>query len=87
MAWTLLVYKLPPEPSAPRVAVWRALKKLPGAYLVDGTFAAPADELTALTLRHLAHDIRNAGGEAFVFEAPKAEPERALRERVRAGKG
>ena len=33
--WVLLAYRLPREPSAPRLAVWRQLKRLGVAQLVE----------------------------------------------------
>lgn len=65
----VLVYALPSARSAPRVALWRALKELPGGYLRDGVYAAPATRWTRLALEHLAHDIRNEGGKAWLLDA------------------
>lgn len=77
--WVVLVYKLPPEPSAPRVAVWRALKRLEGRYLVDGAFAVKASEANVLAIRQLAHDVRNYGGDALVLDVADVDDERAMR--------
>jgi hypothetical protein len=82
--WLLLSYKMPAEPSAPRVAVWRALQKLDGAYLHDGLFAMRAGDLALVTLRELAHDVRNLGGEANVLEVERTDDERHLNGRVAA---
>lgn len=84
MGWLLLVYRLPSEPSAPRVAVWRALKQLPGGYLQDGTFAAPDSEASEVQLGILAHDIRNLGGDASLLHADRVDDERHLRSRLAA---
>lgn len=65
----LFVYRLPSSPSAPRVALWRALKRLPGTYLRDGVYTVAATRLHLEELRHLAHDVRNEGGTADVFVA------------------
>ena len=77
--WVVLVYKLPPEPSAPRVAVWRALKRLEGRYLVDGAFAVKASEGNELAIRQLAHDVRNYGGDALVLDVSAVDDEAAMR--------
>jgi hypothetical protein len=69
----LFTYHLPKEPSAPRVAVWRALKKLPGHYLVDGLYALPISELYEMELLELVHDVRNYGGKAALFTATAVE--------------
>ncbi|MCA1811662.1 MAG: hypothetical protein LC623_06585 [Halobacteriales archaeon] len=84
MAWTLLLYRLPPNPSAPRVAAWRALKRLPGGYLQDGTFVAPSTDETDLQLHILAHDIRNQGGEASLLHCDRVDDARHLKARLAA---
>lgn len=67
--WVLLTYTLPREPSAPRVAVWRKLKKV-GAILVhDAVWTLPATPATREQVRWLAQEIREAGGEAQVWVA------------------
>ncbi len=40
--WVLLSYRLPREPSTPRIAVWRKLKRLGVAQISDGLVALPA---------------------------------------------
>lgn len=65
--WLLLLYRMPRLPSAPRVAIWRALKRVEGGeYLQDGVFVVKANWLNEVTLEDLAHDIWNAGGEATI---------------------
>jgi membrane AbrB-like protein len=44
--WVLLSYRMPREPSTPRIAVWRKLKRLGIAQLSDGLVALPADART-----------------------------------------
>src|SRR5260221_10490409 len=80
--WLVLVYRLPPIPSAPRVAVWRALQKLPGGYLQDGTYAAPHAVETDVQLRILVHDIRNQGGQASLLRAEWVDDPRHLKSRL-----
>lgn len=41
-AWVLLIYTMPREPTAPRVAVWRKLKKLGALRLHDAAWVLPA---------------------------------------------
>lgn len=85
--WLLLLYRMPREPSAPRVAIWRALKRVEGGeYLQDGVFATPLTKLNAVTLEDLAHDVRNAGGEATLATA-QVDDERHLLARMRAYAG
>jgi DNA-binding transcriptional regulator PaaX len=45
-SWVLLCYRLPREPSAPRITVWRHLKRLGVGQLADGLVTTPADART-----------------------------------------
>ena len=67
--WVLLVYKLPREPSRHRVAVWRKLRDLGALYLQDGVAALPEDAVTREQLEWLQLRVREAGGEATLWEA------------------
>jgi hypothetical protein len=67
--WVVLIYKLPREPSRHRVAVWRKLKNLGALYLQDGVAALPEDAVTREQLEWLQLRIREAGGEATLWEA------------------
>src|SRR6266508_2617686 len=44
--WVLLWYRMPREPSTPRIAIWRKLKRLGVAQLGDGLITLPADART-----------------------------------------
>lgn len=68
--WLLLIYKVPNEPSARRVYVWRKLKGL-GAILVhDAAWVLPATPRTREKLQWLATEIKDMeGGEAMLWEA------------------
>jgi hypothetical protein len=83
--WVLLAYRLPREPSTPRIALWRALRRLGAAQVTDGVVALPADSRTREQLEWLADGVLEAGGEASVWLARpgSAAQERALAERMR----
>jgi hypothetical protein len=66
--WVILVYQLPREPSRHRVAVWRKLKDLGALYLQDGVATLPEDAVTREQLEWLQLRIREAGGEATLWE-------------------
>lgn len=68
LKWLLLIYKLPREPSRHRVAVWRKLKTLGALYLQDGVAALPEDDVTREQLEWLQLRVREAGGEATLWE-------------------
>ena len=67
--WVLLIYRLPREPSRHRVAVWRKLRDLGALYLQDGVAALPEDAVTREQLEWLQLRVREAGGEATLWEA------------------
>jgi hypothetical protein len=87
-SWVLLAYRLPREPSNPRVAVWRKLERLGVARLGDGLVALPADARTREQLDWLAEEILEAGGVATMWLATpgSAAQERATAEAMRAAR-
>ena len=70
--WVLLMYRLPREPSTPRSAVWRKLRRLGVAQLADGLVTLPADARTREQLDWLAEEIQEAAGTAGVWLARPA---------------
>jgi DNA-binding transcriptional regulator PaaX len=86
--WVLLAYRLPREPSNPRVAVWRKLERLGVARLGDGLVALPADARTREQLDWLAEEIVEAGGTSTVWLATprSAAQERTIAEAMRAAR-
>ncbi len=72
--WLVLVYKIPREPAAGRVYVWRKLKRL-GALLVhDAVWLLPATPWTREQFQWLAVEIKELGGEALVWESRMVLP-------------
>lgn len=67
--WVFLTYSLPRDPSAPRLALWRRLKRLGVAQLADGLVALPADARTREQLEWAAEEALAAGGSAGVWLA------------------
>lgn len=70
--WVLLSYRMPREPSTPRIAVWRKLKRLGVAQLSDGLVALPADARTREQLEWIADEAIEAGGTASIWLARPA---------------
>ena len=82
--WVLLAYRLPREPSGPRVTVWRKLRRLGAVQLVDGLVALPADAETVEAFGWLADAVIEAGGEAWTWRATGSKTQdRALRQQLR----
>ena len=67
--WAFLLHRLPREPSAPRISLWRALRRLGAVLVGDGLVALPASPRTVEHLEWLAAGIRENGGEASVWIA------------------
>jgi hypothetical protein len=84
MEWVLLAYRLPREPSTPRIAVWRKLRRLGAVQLVDGLVALPRDSRTQEQLEWLAEEVEEAGGEATLWlgRAGSRRQERTLAQRI-----
>ena len=82
--WVLLAYRLPREPSTPRIAVWRKLRKLGAVQLVDGLVGLPANAETVEAFDWLADEVIDAGGEAWTFQARPGSrrQDRALRAQI-----
>ena len=56
--WLLLVYKVPNEPSAKRVYVWRKLKGMGAILLQDSVWVLPANDRTREKMQWLASEIK-----------------------------
>ncbi len=69
VTWVLLAYRVPREPSSPRIAIWRRLRKLGAAQVGDGLVALPADARTREALEWVADDAVAAGGTATLWLA------------------
>jgi hypothetical protein len=70
--WVMLAYRLPREPSTPRLSVWRKLKRLGVAQLLDGLVALPLDSRNREQLEWLADEVVEAGGEASIWVSEPA---------------
>jgi hypothetical protein len=84
--WVLLAYRLPREPSTPRITLWRKLRRLGASQVVDGLVTLPRSSASQEQLDWLADDILEAGGEATVwFGRPGSRAqERALAAKMAA---
>ena len=84
--WVLLAYRLPREPSTPRIAIWRQLRRLGALQLADGLVALPLDARTREQLEWIAQAIVEASGESTIWLAQPstAAQDRALVDRMLA---
>ena len=67
--WLLLLYRVPPEPTANRVSVWRKLKRLGAVLLHDAVWVLPPSPRTREEFQWLAAEVRERGGDAMLWEA------------------
>lgn len=67
--WLLLVYRIPREPTAGRVFVWRKLKQLGAIALQDAVWVLPQTPRTQEQLQWLSSEITELKGEAMLWDA------------------
>lgn len=79
-SWLLLTYKVPPEPAAKRIALWRRLKGMGAVYLQNGVCLLPKTDDHMRRLKMLENDITGMDGEAVILETVALD--RAQEDRV-----
>src|SRR5215472_6661955 len=67
-SWLLLTYKVPAEPAAKRVGLWRRLKGMGAIYLQNGVCLLPRTDDHARRLKMIENDITEMGGESVILE-------------------
>src|SRR5438132_10628803 len=75
LSWRVLIYRVPTEPASKRVAVWRDLKRLGVLYLQQCACIFPDIPGVTDEVNHVAAKIPALGGETFLLEVPKLQPE------------
>lgn len=71
-SWVMLAYRMPREPSTPRIVVWRRLRQLGVAQPVDGLVLLPDEPHTREGLDWVAERVLAAGGHATQWSAVHA---------------
>lgn len=72
--WVLLIYKIPSQPTRLRAHVWRRLQRCGAIYLQDSVSIVPATSELAENMQWIADEIREMGGDAFLFRATATSP-------------
>jgi hypothetical protein len=75
LSWRVLIYRVPTEPASKRVAVWRDLRRLGALYLQQCACIFPDIPAVIQNLNQVAAKIPALGGETFLLEVPKLQPE------------
>jgi len=83
VAWLLLAYTLPPEPSRMRVSIWRRLRKLGAVYMEEGFWVLPNTAKLAVELKSVIQDIQNFQGTASAFLSTALDETQSQRLRSR----
>ena len=78
--WLLLTYKVPAEPEAKRVALWRRLKGLGAVYLQNGVCLLPKTDDHVRRVKMLENDVAEMGGDVVILQAVALD--RAQEEKV-----
>lgn len=62
-----MTYKVPPEPAAKRIALWRRLKGMGAVYLQNGVCLLPQTDEHMRQLKMLENDVTEMGGETVLL--------------------
>lgn len=71
----MLIYRVPTEPASKRVAVWRDLKRLGALYLQQCACIFPDTPGVTEQVNQVAAKIPALGGETFLLDVPRLQPE------------
>ena len=69
LKWLVINYNLPTEPSRPRVATWRGLKKMGAVNIQQSMWILPEDEGNYTALQKISQDIESNNGDSFLMES------------------
>lgn len=65
--WLLLAYKVPPEPTKRRVALWHKLKGIGAVYLQNGVCLLPKTDDHTRRLKIIENEINDMAGESILL--------------------
>src|ERR1051325_6176470 len=72
--WSLLVYRIPPQPTRLRLQIWRRLQKMGAVYLQNAICLLPSRPDLVENMEYIASMIEEMGGASFLFSATAALP-------------
>jgi len=73
--WTLLVYKIPSQPTRLRLQIWRKLQRMGALYLQDAVCVVPSRPDLDENMQYIAEAIAEMGGTYHLFKASTFFPE------------
>lgn len=68
VSWLLITYKVPPEPTTRRIALWRRLKGIGAVYLQNGVCLLPKTDDHVRQLKMMENDIAEMGGDCVILQ-------------------
>lgn len=83
-SWLVFIHKIPPQPSSLRVSIWRRLKEVGAVGLQQGVWLLAGLPWYKEVLSEVADRIREAGGDAYIFEATELVATRPIEEYANA---
>jgi hypothetical protein len=72
--WTILVYRIPAQPTRLRLQVWRKLQKMGAVYLQDAVCLLPHRPDLTENMQYIAASIEEMGGSCHLFAASAMLP-------------
>jgi hypothetical protein len=87
--WLLLLAQLPSSPSSARVALWRRLRAIGAAGVLNGAWVLPHAAVHADFFEQLRATVHTQGGTAFVLTVSAVSPDvnEAIVQRFRGDRG
>ncbi len=73
-SWVMMAYRVPREPSTPRIVVWKRLRRLGVAQPVDGLVLLPEMPSTQEGLEWIAEQVLAADGQVTLWTAAHVSP-------------
>src|SRR5205823_11797398 len=73
-AWTLLVYKIPTQPSRLRLQIWRKLQAMGALYVQNAACLLPVRPDLDENMQYIAAQIEERGGSCYLFSASTLLP-------------
>lgn len=72
--WTLLVYKIPTQPSRLRLLIWRKLRAMGALYVQHAACLLPSRPDLDENMQYIAAQIEEMGGSCYLFSASALLP-------------
>src|ERR1051326_1840894 len=68
-AWTLLIYRIPTQPTRLRLLIWRKLQAMGALYVQNAACVLPARPDLDENMQYIAAQIEEMGGSCYLFTA------------------